>query len=449
MNVDENGHFQATIHYPCVLGSPNLYFKAEQHHGMVWQWIYRPSVYCNTYWNYACGSEVVIHVTDPSAVPCAPGDPVDPPPGVTTWVMPFAVGGTKIWGTPPLAPPAPAGWVKSGGLTDYGGFIDAPFGSFLGFRHGSSINIPSAAIKYYRWRYRKAATVDWFDMHEPVVRHYVHQRPAALPTFPVYPLGPHTVGTNANLYEFKPPAPPGPGMGDPPGTITYWPTDDFFADIYTGYLDTPALPPNVAGAAGQYQIKLEIFDGAGNQVMPGPGTFEFIVPKGVDVDGVTVLARNTAALEIDAGGFVFNLHIDNNECTASIDAPHIGMVATADECGFLRYNPMDATPVSIGFHAQHPNHFATFSFTMVRGAIGLPGAGASGEVAALAAGAYTGDGNGNFTHAFPRGDLLGTCINAAFAEDLNVYAKATTGWGSNISSYDAGALRAFALAPIP
>src|SRR5262249_44259895 len=152
---------------------------------------------------------------------------------------------------------------------------------------------------------------------------------------------------------------------------------------------------SIAAAAGQYQIKLEVFNSAGVQVMPG-AAFSFIVPNGVAADGVTVTARNADPGELDAGGFVFNLHIDNNHCTASIDAPSIGMVATADVCGFLRYDPATSTPVTIGFHAQHPNNFATFNFTMVRGATYLAAASASSaEVAALTAGAYTGDGAGN------------------------------------------------------
>ena len=130
--------------------------------------------------------------------------------------------------------------------------------------------------------------------------------------------------------------------------------------------------------------------------MPGPA-FSFIVPSTIDPDG-TIHARNAEPGELDAGGFVFNLHIDNNECTGSIDAPHIGMVATADACGFLRYEPTDAMPVTIAFHAQHPNNFATFSFTMVRGAVGVPAATTSGEVAALISGSYAGDGVGNFSH---------------------------------------------------
>jgi len=55
----------------------------------------------------------------------------------------------------------------------------------------------------------------------------------------------------------------------------------------------------------------------------------------------------------------------------------------------------------------------------------------------------TGDGAGN---DFPTGRLLGPCVEAAFAEVLNVDAKATNGW-RRLDEYDADAVRAFALAP--
>ena len=171
--------------------------------------------------------------------------------------MPFAVGATKIWGTPSPLTPAPTGWVRTDGFTDYTDWIsglsfqNAPFGGYLGFRHGYSNNIPSPAIKYYRWSYRKVGeTGGWGELNEPVTRRYVKQSPGLLPTFPVDKLGPDTVGGKSNLFKFKPSSPPGPEPGDPPGTITYWPTDDTFGDIYTGYLSTVTIPPNIADGAG-------------------------------------------------------------------------------------------------------------------------------------------------------------------------------------------------------
>lgn len=461
VDVDEDGRFEATIFYWCFGDKPDLYFKVEQLQGGIWQTIYNPSIPCHTYWNYACGSEVVVNITDPSAIACVPDDPIDPPSDVPIWVMPFAVGGTKIWGTPPLSPPAPVGWVKSDGKTDYNGFVNAPFGSYLGFRHSYSNNIngdnsgatKTNNIQYYRWSYRKAGSGEWKQMDIPAFKYYVKQKPGQLPSFPVDKLGPNTVGVNTNLFKFRPSAPPPPEPTDPVGTFTEWPTDSSLGDIYSGFFDTLALSPNIAGAAGQYQIKLEIFDTAGNLIIPG--TFQFILPSGVDGDG-TIHTRPVQASEMDFGGFVFNLHIDNNTCTASIDLPNIGGTSVADSCGFLRYEPASPIGVTIGFHAQHPNHFAEFNFTMVRGSTFLSDASAlAQEVSTTIASSYTGDGNGNFTHTFARSILLcgsanppECCVNAAFAEQVYVFAKATTGWGNRISAYDAQALSAFALAPV-
>ncbi len=169
------------------------------------------------------------------------------------------------------------------------------------------------------------------------------------------------------------------------------------------------------------------------------------MPDGIGSDGVTVLARAADASELDAGGFVFDLHVDNNVCSASVDAPSISGSATADACGFLPYHHKP-DPVTIDYHAQHPNNFAVFSFTMVRGATALPGEDVTqAEVAAASAGPYAGDGVGDFSADIAASTLLGTCVNAAFAEDLYVSDKATTGWGDRITAYDAEFLRAFAL----
>lgn len=106
----------------------------------------------------------------------------------------------------------------------------------------------------------------------------------------------------------------------------------------------------------------------------------------------------------------------------------------------------------MAFDALHPAQRATFSMGVVRGALSVPGASAGGEVAALASGAYAGNGAGRFSHDFAVGDLMGplpghpgTCDNAAFAASLYVAAKAHNG-SARIHAYDDSALRAFALA---
>ncbi len=442
--TDEQGRFQTTIWYHCFGDKPDLYFKAWQCINGALHVVYNPGVACHTHWNYECGTEVVLEVTDPAARTCVPTQPVNPPPGVTRWVMPFAVGGTQLYR------------IKSNGKTDYNrgpasnpvSIVDAPFGSpsgtRLGFRHGHSSDIPlTGAHKpaYYRWRYRKAGTSNWHDLSEPVVRHYVEERPGVPPVFPAYKLGP-TVVKGIPLYEFKPHDPPAPSDSN---ATTRWPIDEWFADIFSGFLRSFDLPGGVAAAAGKYEIKLEVYDEDVNRIPPGPGTFEFIVPTGYASDGETVEARNATAAEIDNNGFVFHLHIDNRACKASIAEPAIGS-ETAGTCGLLRYDAGDV--VTISFKAQQPDDHAVFWFKIKRGYGWLANTGSGWqEVGATTASPYAGDGSGNFTNDFAVTALLGkNCDEGAFAESLSVWAKATNGWHA-ISAYDAYDLRAFALAP--
>jgi hypothetical protein len=454
--TDAQGRFQTIIWYRCFGDKPDLYFKAWQCIDCTPHVVYDPGVACHTFWNYQCGTEVVLEVTDPAARVCAPPPPVDPPPGVTRWIMPHAVGGIRLDQIKPRWQDAGTHWQviasdwSKRGLTDYGSITNAPFGSNLGFRLGYSSAIPTSQLYHYRWLYKKDGETAWHEFASPVaatvVRHYVAEDlsdPTKTPTFPAYTLGPKSVG-GMHLYEFKPHQPP-----TMTGYNTYWPTDTWFADIYSGILRSQNLPGGISSAAGRYKIKVEIYDENGNKVNPGAGTFQFIVPTGEASDGtIETRPANTDSshgpVEIEDGGFVFYLHIDNRSCTATIDAPAIGTTSAGDVCGFLRYQAGDN--VEIKFHALHPDNFATFAFWIRRGHTLVSSAG--GEVSATAAGVYAGDGSGNFENDFAVGSLLGPCTEAGFAEVLRVYAKATNGW-SRLHGYDDHDDRGFALAPKP
>lgn len=355
----------------------------------------------------------------------APGGPgVDTGPGV--WVMPYAVGGT------------PLNRIKPTGLTDYTdgsglNMVNAPFGSYLGLRHGYHSSLPSAGLRYYRWLYQREGEAEWHEFNQPVGVHYERDEGGHI-TFPVYTLGPKSVAGKL-LYEFRPHTAPAE-----PGVVTKWPATDWFGDIYSGFLNSPEL------SDGRYRIRLELYNPVGAQVMPTAATFRFIVPTGVAADG-DIQTRNAMPGEIVAGGFSFWLQIDNHACAAAIDNPQIGAMNAADACGFLRYADRAADQISIGFHAAHPRNYAVLGFYIVRAATTVNSVG--GEVSATTLGDYEGDGSGNFGHDFPITQLIRPeCPGwAAFAEVLHVYAKSTTGWGYRISGYDASAVRAFAIAP--
>ena len=142
-------------------------------------------------------------------------------------------------------------------------------------------------------------------------------------------------------------------------------------------------------------------------------------------------------LATSPAGPPYHILIDNNHCVGVLAEPSIGGTP-ADACGILRYTST-AQVVTMGLTASHPNNFATFSFSLIRGHGALPppviSGTTSGPVSAAPA-AITGT----------VGGLLGTCSGmAAFAESLYVYATANNGWARQ-SQYDASDLLAFTLA---
>jgi hypothetical protein len=443
VTTDDEGRFAALYIHACGdEDRPDIHVSAQQLLGGVWTTIHAPSITCGTTWNYHCGDEITVVVTDPRAQPCVPDDPVDPPPGVETWVMPHAVGAMPIAGTGGVAPGP--GWVRPDGLANYGVNIDAPFGSVLGFRQQHSLSIPSDGIYYFRWSWRRGTSGDWTAMTTPITRSYVRDVPGPAVQFPTVQLGP--VGDN--LFRFKTqlfnPADWGVDTStDPAGTTYYWPIDSGMGEIYAAKWTTPGTTSALLAPAlaDLYQVRVEVFSKTGTRVAPGPGTFRFIVPTSIAPDG-TLNTRLADASEIIDDGFVFSLVIDNSRCTAAIAPPVISAGEADDDCGFIRYAP--GASVTLAFSPAHPNGRARFSFGLTRGATPVPAAGAGGEVLAAVSGAYTRAGT-TFSGSFAVGTLMGTCPNAAFAETLYVAAKATDGT-TRLSGYDASAVRAFALA---
>ena len=453
--TDEQGRFETTIWYRCGGDKPDLYFKALQCIGGTLHTLYDPGVACHTHWNYPCGTEVVLETDDPAAITCVPPDPVLPPTGVTTWVMPWGVGGIL------------QNRIKTSGLTDFtdenGTWIDAPFGGQLGFRMGYSSGIPYDIVNkpaYYRCLYNQLDSdgdeTQWREFAAPVastvVRHYVDYdlaHPELPPTFPAYPLGPQEKNSK-HLYEFKPHQPPPLA-----GHIREWPVDNWFADIYAAILQSGILPGGIGAAAGKYKIKLEVYDKNGTLIIPGGGTFNFIVPTGFDADGVTILTRAANAGEIEGGGFVFTLHMDNNKCVAEIYEARVNSVP-AGPCGFIAYGHGD--DVHLSFKAYHPNGFGRFKFTVVRGSSGYVAAAcapANPDVAWANAprvtdtpvNGYSRDAAGIYTKDVDETIMRDGCPKAAFGENLYVAATGTNGW-TRLSGLDASGLpMAFALEP--
>lgn len=457
VDADDQGRFGALIFHDCA-DQPDVYFWVEQFQGGTWTTVYRPSVGCGTWWNYVCGSKVVLNL--PHAVACEE-PPYDIPPGVTLFVLPYAIANAPIWGIPPGSPPGPAGWVRSDGMIDYqtgsslGWLYNAPFGGTLNFIHDDSYFIPSSGIKYYRYSYRRlsgtpntgAGDPTWTPISTPLARGYRMEYSDRLPTYESYPTGPVTLGPHSGLFEFKPEPTPPPRSTDPTTVVAREWTSGNLSEVGASWdteLAAPALSAdNASDDAGVFEVKIEVFDPAGNQVMPGAASFRFLARN---ADGTTT--RLATPAEEAGGAYVLRVHVDNNRVSVDLPQPSIGGMSASDDCGFLRYQAGEL--VHVQYLATHPNQHAVFGFGIKRGSNGVAAASTLApyvEVAAASAPTGTtpyskvGD---YYQRDFSPAELVGTCVNAAFAAHLGVYRKVTNGYTR--LGPDGSGLIAFALA---
>ena len=269
-----------------------------------------------------------------------------------------------------------------------------------------------------------------------------------------YFIGPlPTSGTDAapiaNLFRIRPLDPP-----VPPEWIVL--TNGSISRPRT--LDTASLAGTPAGfapttddlAAGQYEIKLELFDPAGSLVNWTAAGIELRItdqdaPFGTGTI-TTSLAPNVNRIlsGSDTMGFKMVVRVDNNRCFADIHA--LGGDVTPDpDCGFhttvrrtsprcrsWRDTPITSRPTaSTSCAAPDPVHPVT------TGGV----AGEAGADSFLLVGGFT------YERSVSVGDLFvgATCENAAFSELLEMTATATDGY-SSISAYNHDDHAAFALA---
>lgn len=453
LTTDTLGRFETMIFYRCGGDHPDLYFWVEYDFGSGFETVYHPWIACNTYWEYMCGSEVTIHITDPRVPGC---DDEPDLPGCQVVVLSI---GRNI-------AVRQVQTVGAEGLTS----ANQPFGATLEPRVDFSRTelIDVKKIPYYRWSYRRlsgadgiATTVDqssvpinvWSVMTRDVYRHYTVGT-----SYPSDFIGPMpTSGPNAapapNLFRIRPLL---------PAAGNEWVVLNENIDLATAYFDTASLAGTPLGgppwpddlAAGRYEIKLELFDAAGVLV---DWTAKGIDLRITDQDapfgtGTITTSPAPAYNRIFVGGntmgFRMVVRVDNNRCGSEILA--VGGTVTPDPvCGFHNYtSPSDTAAVS--FIARHANGFAAYSFVTARGSGPvIPGASTSGVVGDAGSNGFIKIGSFTDSKDIVISTLLGSCSNAAFSERLDVMATATNGY-SALTGYNASDNAAFALAtPCP
>jgi hypothetical protein len=452
LTTGDDGRFDTFIWYPCLGDQPDLYFWVEYSIGGVWTTVYHPPIPCNVWWNYACGTDVTIRVTDPRVSGCG-SNPDVPGKVVIVKTIGNEVSMGEIGRDAAPDDPAKAGTVRPGWLHST---RESPFGGVLEPRVDFGDGLVPAGITHYRWSQRPLGSVndaDWQVIDPEVRRHYREKinAPGDPVIYKSVVVGPDpAVAGQYFLIE-----PVLPANGDD------WESLEDHYDQASAYWNTNGVSP------AKYELKLELFKKVAgvmtrvNLTAAGVTLHQVVTPAPL-TGGTYVTAPATPDRQLlDAGslvGFRLVLHVDNRVCSGTIEPATVAPGANDTKCGFQEYTP--ASLATVSFRAAHPANFAYFDFDLVRVATALPSASASGLVDDAMVNGFSRGGD-LFAKAIPVTTMFNEglppgeepCIRAAFGEALRVYALATDGY-DRLSGYDAPraalgeiALRAFALTP--
>lgn len=435
VDTDAQGRFDVPIWYSCFGDHPDLYFWVEYNLGGVWTTIHHPPIPCNVHWNYPCGTEVTLRITDPR---------------VPTAQPPITLAGTKVHvirnGYQYVSQ------ITAGGLT----VNNAPFGGVIRpYVEFAATELAAAGITHYRWSYKRLTLGDgttpasdtWHVMDNTVQRHYTEIAGDGTWTIKPFLLGPDLAVSGPAVFKIQPQNPPLLGSA----LNSWWSLYSMPDDEVSAYFNSAAADAfGESFVAGKFMLKLELFRiVAGAPVLATLPRDGFVIPPDPPVTGGVITPVQAPDAMVDqAGGNVIAFHmtlrIDNNPCAAAIHDTVVNGNA-AGPCGMILFTP--GSNAHLSFLAHHPHHFANFSFSTIKGSSGAVAAATIGTTAVNATSA-NGFVRNAITSVFskdvPVATLLGTCPQAAFAENLYVQATATDGY-SQLWYLDRSDTKAFAL----
>jgi len=444
VTTSNGGRFQKIIGYPCGGDHPDLYFWVEYDFGGGFETVHKPPMACWTRWDYPCGDEVVIRISDPR-VPACDGEPsLD---GKQVWVMSVgrkvSIGEIYTSASGPLE-----GMVQElfgSGSEDYA------FGGKLEPRvwFGRAALIADG-ITHYLWSVRPLGGTDsdWAPLNRQVIRHYT----TGGGTAPVEVMGPEPGGSNAGRFKIRPTDPPTGGIE--------WIVGDEREDLAAAHFVTraPELPETVPVCgvpdpdAGKYELKMELFDASGTRVVwDDRGILLRIAvgeaPFGDDPINTQVAGAYNRIKDGDGKTIAFRmvLHVDNSRSGAAIDAIAGAGVTVNPSCGVVTL--VGSSPsLDVGFNAGRPGGLARFRFDTERGLNNdIPQASAGGSVADPVVGGFARSLPCHFSKSgIAASTFLGTCDQAAFSEHLRVWALSQNGYG-RLNALDAYDVAAFML----
>jgi hypothetical protein len=450
--TDCNGRFN--YEYLNFTKDKDIYVWVEVCINGQWVSVYHPSVPCHTWWNYPCGSDINISITDPRVLPCTCGQQLQ---GELVWFRSIGEYATALHIEQGDSHTVALQGVNfpNVGCTDV---TDSnrinPFGSSLSFKLLFGDGLPKTGITHYRWRKTRIKDTALNNIMFPSttsVNGLVQKTYFVITTdgmghmhfeTKAVTLGAEGSGENIgyriphwDIYQD-----PGVPAADKLLTIQ-WTSPDF----WSASLDSNTLTD------GLWRFDLELLQ------LDGGGVFQVVeVPKqvfqvsdynnsGNSVDAPNQYLKISMGNPANAVNLQVKVRIDNGHCHADIQDANItinGVTEYSGRCGFLHYTNVNQT-VHISFIATQPRNFARFSFSVIKGNnTENPGISQSGYVLS-SAGIYTLSG-GIFSDDVLVSQLLGTCPQAAFAENLYVYSLVTNGT-RRLDEYDASDTNAFAL----
>ena len=147
-------------------------------------------------------------------------------------------------------------------------------------------------------------------------------------------------------------------------------------------------------------------------------------------------------------GFRFLLRIDNNATTREIYDAVVrnsdGTGSTTDtECGFAAYKDKATGEMLLRFDADQLHRYADYSFTVYKGNVGAVEF-YGGQVPTPVNNAVVNGVPVAYQENPPLTELLGSCVHAAFSENLYVAAYHTDG-NRRYDNYDSSKIAAFAI----
>lgn len=457
VETDDQGRFDTWMRYPPKGDVPDLYFWVEYFIGGAWQTVYRPSIHCHTYWNYVCGTEVTIPITDPRVPGCFPRPPT------ASSLLVYGIGNIPVEGIDI------AGYAEGGNGGDYAIVTQRPFANVLDLMADFPIKslLTAKSITHFLWSYRRqgGGEAEWTPLTEPFSRRYRVDFADDTHLSKLYPIQIDASG------RFPIPSEE-PWIDLETGSVVGgdWEVGQFL----TAQVDTTGFPKRTTvdaeglsfannDASGEFEFKLELFksdgtrvdftnDGIGIQVqdIDHPLTGGTIPWKPVDPEN-RYLAGGT-----HLAGFRMPTVVDNNACEAQIFEARVG-ASLAGRCGFIHYAPGDS--VELAYRVRHIRQRATFAFDINRGSVGVIEycRNQAGDPIAVA---YKAALEPAATSSYLRSayrfarlatvlEMLSDCPQGAFNEALYVAATATDGYRRAYWLDAAATPMAFALAPEP